>query len=195
MLLIRRTYNFLCKHYPLIIILLTIVFWTFMYVINTNTNRKSPDITEVPSTNIQDIRESLPEASESEAKDITKRIQKTKEESAPTYHYYTRTQEDADKKAQEYAQKQGADKVLKDTKTREIEGTGKETNKKDSIIENNYYALNMERKHNISVGSMYVDHNSYVTASYRNRDVTYTALYGVNNHKVGVGVSVTVAKW
>lgn len=195
MLLIQKAYNFLCKHYPLIIILLTIAFWTFMYVINTNTNKKPPDITEVPSTNIQDIRESLPEASESEAKDITKRIQKTKEESAPTYHYYTRTQEDADKKAQEYAQKQGADKVLKDTKTREIEGTGKETNKKDSIIENNYYALNMERKHNISVGSMYVDHNSYVTASYRNRDVTYTALYGVNNHKVGVGVSVTVAKW
>lgn len=195
MLLIQKTYNFLCKHYPIIIVLLTIVFWTFMYVINTNTNKKPPDITEVPSTNIQDIRESLPEASESEIKDVTKRIQKTKEESAPTYHYYTRSQEDADKKAQEYAQKQGADKVLKDTKTREIEGTGKETNKKDSIIENNYYALNMERKHNISVGSMYVDHNSYVTASYKNRDVTYTALYGVNNHKVGVGVSVTVAKW
>lgn len=193
MLLIQKTYSFLYRHFPIILVFLTVVFWIFMYIINTN--KKPPDITQVPSTNIQDIKESLPEVSESEAKDISKRIQKTKEESAPTYHYYTRNQEDADKKAEEYAKKQGADKVLKNTTTRKIENTKKESEKTDSIIENNYYALNMERKHNIMVGSMYVDHNSYLTASYRNRDVTYTALYGINNHKVGVGVSITIAKW
>lgn len=195
MSLFQRIYCFLCKYFPIIFIILALIFWIFIYTINNNENKKTPEINQVPSTSTQDIREKLPEASESEIRDISKRMQKAKEETAPTYHYYTRTQEDADKKAQEYAQKQGADKVFKNTTTREIESKEKDTKKPDSIIENNYYAVNMERKHNITVGSMYVDHNSYVTASYRNRDVTYTALYGLNNHNVGVGISVTVAKW
>lgn len=195
MLFLQKAYYHLCRYFPIIIVILMVLFWLFIYVLNGE-KRKTPEIIKTPSISTPELREKLPDISEPEVQAITKEIQKTKEEKAPTYHYYTYTQEDADNKAKKYAEKQNADKVVKTTTVKEIEEPSKgNQEEKTTVIENDYYAINMEKKHNVSVGSMYVDHNSYITASYRNRDVTYTALYGMNNHDVGIGVSVTVAKW
>lgn len=199
MLFIQKLYYYLCRYFPVILVAVTVLFWISMYFLNISKEKKDPEITSVPEVTKQELREKLPEATESEIKDIDRRIRETKEEKAPTYHYYTKTQEAADEKAREYAREQKADKIIKTTKVKEIEKPGNnddsKKSQKDTVIENDYYAINMERKHNITLGSTYVDHNSYVTASYRNRDVTYTALYGINNHEVGIGVAVTVAKW
>ena len=160
-----------------------------------------PPVISVPSTDANTIREHSPDLSKKESEEISKSITKAKEK-PPTYRYITSTQEEADKKAQEYAQAQKADKLIKKTEIKENIPEEKdnntnisEENKSDGKIHNDYYAINLEKKHSVSMGMTYVDNQSYVTASYRNRDITYSALYGLNNHKAGVGISVTLAKW
>ena len=64
-----------------------------------------------------------------------------------------------------------------------------------SVIENDYYAINLERKHRVKAGAAMIDNDAYVTVDYQNRDVEYKAYYSPSAKKVGAGVEVTIAKW
>ena len=151
-----------------------------------------PPVTEVESTDAKTLKEKMPDLTSSDARHISKGIERAKEK-APTYHYYTYTQEAADKKAQDYAKLQKADKIIKTTTEKAV--VDAETGKPDKVIENDYYAISLEKKHRIEVGAANIDCTSYVTLGYRNRDVAYTAYYSPTKGSVSAGVSVTVAKW
>lgn len=155
---------------------------------------KAPEIHTVPAISQKALQPYFPNSSKSEVKDIERRIITTKENKAPTHTYITYTQQAADAQAQRYAKQDKADKVIKQTSEKDvIDEKGKPTG--DKIIQNDYYAINMNRKHDIKVGVAVVDDKKYATLSYRNRDIEYGVMHNPDTKKTGVSVAVTVAKW
>ena len=102
------------------------------------------------------------------------------------------TQQEADNKAKEYGNAQKTGKIIKETREFEVKD---DSGNKTSVIENDYYAINLERKHRIKTGAAMIDHDAYVAVGYQNRDVEYKAYYAPPAKKAGVGVEVTIAKW
>lgn len=153
-----------------------------------------PEIIEVPNTTPNQLKVYFPMESQSTLEDMSHQIQRAKEKQAPTYQYYTTTQKAADEKAQQLAKSQKADKVIKNT-TKEpvLDETGKQTS--DSVIRNDYYAINLERKHKVKAGSAVIGGEPYVSIGYQNRDVEYKAYYNPKKQIAGVGIEVTIAKW
>lgn len=155
---------------------------------------QAPEINTVPQITQKNLAPYFPLSTKAEVRDIEHHIIKTRDTQPPTHTYVTYTQEAADAQAQRYAKKEKADKVIKQTSEKDIidekgEPTGQKT------IQNDYYAINMNRKHDIKVGAAAVGGDMYATASYRNRDVQYEAFYSPKTKEVGGAVSLTVAKW
>ena len=154
---------------------------------------RPPSIVTPPSTTAQDLQPYFPNETKSTVKDISRQIEHTVESKAPEYHYYTVTQEAADQQAQDYGKKEHVDKIVKTT--REVESKddkGDPTGQK--IYENDYYGINLERKHKIKVGAIHVDNANYASLTYQNRDIEYS-IYGNQEGVKGGGVNVTIAKW
>lgn len=200
-----------------------LVIGTFFIAKNIYHKEEPVPVVTVPNTSPNTLQQSMPELTTHDAQDLSHQIERAKEQQAPQYHYYTYTQEAADAKAQEYAAAQHADKIVKETQYVPIYVNGQEqqqqkkavtaesvTGKKGEIqltetkteqgeegqiIENNYYAINLNRKHSVEVGIKYVNKDVYAAASYRNRDVRYEVMYSPKTKKWGAGVMVTVAKW
>lgn len=174
-----------------VILLLFLIVFSFMYYKNHKTE---PEIITVPSTNVPDIKSFFPKETNSTIKDLSNQTTRAKKTQAPIYKYYTITQEAADKKAQEYANSQKVDKVVKETRKKEI--IDSDTNLgQNKVIENNYYGINLERKHKIKAGAAIIDNSQYISVSYQNRKMEYTAYANPNDNKYGVGVSYTIAQW
>jgi hypothetical protein len=152
-------------------------------------NERCPEITTVPGTSASQLRVSDPKLSPGDARDISHRIDTVTRTQPPTVQYFTVSQAAADSKAQEIAKADGADKVIKTAKEVPVEGSDK------PVIQNDYYAITMNRKHDIKVGAAVIDSKAYASVSYRNRDVEYTAYYNPATQQGGAGISVTVAKW
>ena len=153
---------------------------------------QAPKITAVSGTSATQLRVSDPKLSPGDARDISHRIDTVVRTQPPTVQYYTISQAAADSKARELAKSDGADKVIKTINEVPIEGAESQAG---NVIQNNYYAIQMQRKHDIKVGAAVIDSKAYATISYRNRDVTYEAYYNPATQKGGAGVAVTVAKW
>lgn len=147
-----------------------------------------PQIIEVPVVTQEAIQEKIPELTENDAKDLTKQIIKAKEEKAPDEHWIAADEETSDKKAQKRVKTDKADKLIKETTVKPIEGTN------ETFVEANYYAINLNRKHEVKLGATVIDGTPYASLGYRNRDIEYTAYYGSNGN-VGAGIAVTIAKW
>lgn len=77
----------------------------------------------------------------------------------------------------------------------ELVNTEQKETPQGQIIENSYYAINLNRKHSIEAGVKYVDKKTYAAVSYRNRDVRYEVMYSPKDRTWGAGVMITVAKW
>lgn len=175
----------------MLVILTSIIF----YLIQVNDNAADNiDIIPVTDTNVSSIEEAMSEVSKKEAQEISDKIIEVKAEKAPEYHYYTSIQEQADIKAREYADEQKADKVMKETSKVDVTGEKGETSSQQ-VIENNYYAINLEKKHSVEVGAAVIDSTAYITAAYRNRNIKYEALYSPNSNKFGINISATIVKW
>lgn len=101
----------------------------------------------------------------------------------PTVVYVTTTQAAADTKAQQMAAKDKANYVLK-------QPTNTATQ-----IQNNYYAIQQERKHKIAVGGADVNSKACAAISYTNRDTTITAYSKDIKGIDGASITYTVAKW
>ncbi len=157
------------------------------------TRHNTPEVVTPPSISEKDLQPYFPMETKATVKDISKQITKAKETRKPDYHYYAPTQKQADEIAQQYAKKTKADKIVKETKEVEVKDeNGKTTS---TVTENNYYGINLERKHKIKAGAAVVDGTPYMSIGYQNRDVEYKAYYSPEKHKGGVGVEVTIAKW
>ena len=172
------------------IILIAICLCVVIYsVVHRVTEPKNVPIHTVTEITPQTIKQVIPGVSNSEAKDISRRIEYVHDNTAPTYHYYTVSQEASDKTAEAYAQAQHADNIVKQTKEVSIPNTDQK------VIENDYYAINMERKHAVAVGTAYINDKAYGTVSYRNRRTTYTGYYNPSTHEGGASISYEVARW
>lgn len=181
--------SYLMVGISVILLLAVIVLGVLLY----RSHNKAPEVVNVPSTTESGLRPYFPNATKSDIKDISHQITRAYEKEAPIYRYYTITQEAADKQAQEYAKKDHADKVVKTTVEKEVKDD--QGNTAGKVIENQYYAVNLNRKHDIKVGAADIDGEAYGSVSYRNRDVEYTGYKTVDSNKYGAGISVTVAKW
>ena len=197
-----------------ILLLLVVVIASALFV-SKHTNDDSlitPPIVSTDNTSVKDLKEFFPMETNSTLKDIGNQIDEAHSNIAPDYKYYTYSQKAADAIAEEYGKEQKADKIIKtttevpisepqkkpDTATSTDNTTNASNNTQkpnDTVIENNYYAISLERKHRISLGAAHIDSENYITTSYRNRDVEYTVFGAPENKTLGVGVSVTVAKW
>ena len=152
-----------------------------------------PSIVTPPSTTTNDLMPYFPKESKDTVKDISHQIERTVETKAPEYHYYTVTQEAADQQAQDYGKKEHVDKIVKTTREVEVKDEkGASTGQK--IYENDYYGINLERKHKIKVGAIHVNDANYASLTYQNRDIEYS-IYGNQEGVKGGGVNVTIAKW
>lgn len=186
------------------------------FLFNNKIEQKTPEVIEVPNTNPNTLNQYIPNNYNMTKNDIdrlSRKIDEVTRYQAPQYHYYTYSEEVADETAQEYAKKDKADFVIKNKeqvkildeaskkdqeKISNIINTKEEEqkkNKQDNIIENNYYAINLERKHSVELGAKYIDNTAYVATSYRNRDVRYEVMYSPDKNKWGAGISYTIAKW
>lgn len=157
----------------------------------TMTHKGTETVTKpvvVTDTTTREVREAMPGANNTTVKDVSRQIERTVERDAPRQEWYTTTQERADAKAEELRARDKGDVLLKETTTKPVD-------EKTNVIENKYYSVSTARKHDIKVGGAAIDGKGYVTAGYRNRDVTYTAYYDPVHHSGGAGVSVVVAKW
>ena len=106
-------------------------------------------------------------------------------------HSITTDEAVADNQAKEIAKDRKADMIIKQTS----EDT-KASNDKIQVQDNNYFLIQQERKHSISVGpSIDVDsHKVDAAISYRNRNVTYTV--ATDGHCVdNVTVQYQIARW
>ena len=186
----ERYKSFIRLAIEVLLVVLVIIMGVVLYKEHT---KKMPEVQPVASTSQKDIRPYFPKATKSDIKDISHQVTRVYEKETPEYRYYTTTVEAADKQAQAYAKQDKADKVLKTTTERVIQNEKGEPS--GSIVENNYYSVNLNRKHDIKVGGAYMDDQAYASISYRNRDVEYTGYKAMDSDNFGAGVSVAVAKW
>ena len=164
----------------------TVILMILLMIVSFYAGRKSvsPKIVEVPSVSTENLKKALPEASGSDVKKIEKEIKTA----VPAYEYFTSDNKEADTIASDLAKDQKADKVIKDSYKLSA------PNNKFDLYENKYYAINLDKKHDIKIGAAYIYNGAYGSVSYRNRDIEYTAYYGGKN-KSGIGISYTIAKW
>ena len=182
--------NFLVTHKKAIGgLVIAVAFIAVSTIAFQSCKKAPPEIVTVPQVTTEELQKAFPGMSQHEAARTEHVIERTVTTQAPTYRYYTATQEQADKRAQELGTKDKADKIVKKTEEKTVEGSDQK------VIENDYYSINLERKHDIKVGAAAVDGTAYGTISYRNRDVECTAYYNPATHQGGAGVAVTVAKW
>lgn len=147
------------------------------------------NITVPAEMTITSLRGGSSEPADNTAKEIEKQIIIAKETTAPTYQYYTTTQEAADDIAKEHAKTQGVDKIVKETEEKTVEGSD------EKVIENDYYAINLEKTHRIKAGATVVNKEAYLTLAYENKAIDYTLFYAPNKKDFGIGTSITLAKW
>ena len=179
-----------CKRIIAIIIMVIIFLTAGSCVLKRD---RTPEIVTPPSITQRDLQTYFPMETKATVKDIEHQVTRAKEKQVPTYHYYAATQEQADKTAQQYAKKDKADKVVKESKEIEVKNEKGET--ASTLTENNYYAISLERKHKIKAGAEVIDGDAYVSVGYQNRDVEYKAYYSPEKKKAGAGIEVTIAKW
>lgn len=159
---------------------------------------KPPEVVKVPDTTVSSLSTAFPHETQSTLKDMNHQIERAKDTQAPQYHFYTYNQEQADHQAQSYAKQQKADKVVKTSVTKQMPDIQNPDGSKtpgQQIVENDYYAINLNRKHDVKAGAAVVDGTSYVEVSYRNRDVELQAFYSPEKQTGGAGIKYTVAKW
>ena len=161
------------QYFPYIVIF--IIAFALSQLISSCGKEKVPPIVEVPKAN-------------SDAKRTERIIERTVERQAPKQQWYSNSQQVADETAQQVGKKDKADKIIKESQEKKVEGSDQ------TITENKYYGIHLERKHKIKLGVANVDHTTYTTLAYQNRSLEYRAYYSTQG-KTGIGVEYTVAQW
>lgn len=192
----QKVFEFIKAHYKLILIAVLVLLACIAVQVYI-AKQYVPPIKEVEQITPETVKEEQLDTghytSDADAKDVSHLINKAQDK-APTVQYFTYMDKDADNKAQQFAKTDKADYVIKQQKDiTPMTKNGTDENK-TNVYQNNYYAVQQERKHDISMGAAAIDNKEYVSATYRNRDVSYTAYYAQDG-KYGAGVSCRIAKW
>lgn len=146
-----------------------------------------PEIVNVPQVTGQEVQKAVPDMSRREVERTTRIIERTTTKEAPVQSWYAVSEPAADSKAQEIAKEQKADKVIKHTEEKQVEGSD------NKVVAANYYGISLERKHRVKAGVAIINNEPYGTIAYQNRDIEYTAYAGHDNY--GAGIQYTIAKW
>lgn len=174
-------------HIVYISIIAILVLGSYLVFQNKLVSRnKIPEVTTIESTMPTDIASGQAVLGKYEGKDDAadvSRLISHAVQQPPTAVYITTTQAAADTKAQQMAKADKADYVLK-------QPTNTATQ-----IQNNYYAIQQERKHKIAIGAADVNSKAYAAVSYTNRDTTITAYSKDMRGIDGASVMYTVVKW
>jgi hypothetical protein len=125
-----------------------------------------------------------------DAADVSNLITKA-QQSTPTAVFYTATQAAADKQAQIMSKTDKADYVLKETKAKDPAAAPSGSEQ----IQNNYYAIQQERKHRLAAGVTAIDGKAYATVAYTNDRLTYELHSKDLKNIDGASVMYTVKKW
>lgn len=162
-------------------------------------SEKAPEVTPVHSTTPTALQEYFPNMSKSDAKDTSRLINHAQQQ-APTYQYFTNTQAAADRQAQAYASRDKADKLIKTTTEKQVIDSATADSKDNGqsapqVIQNNYYAIQQQRKHEVKAGAAVIDQKVYGELSYRNRDIEYSVYCDTSGQHYGAGIQYTIAKW
>ena len=171
-----------------IVAVITVCISCIIYKVSHKEVETQRDPIVVTNTTTREIREAIPAANDTTVKDVSHQIERVTEREAPHQEWYSTDQQSANKKAETFRSRDNGDVLLKETATKPVD-------EKTNIIENKYYSVSTARKHDIQLGGAAIDGDAYITAGYRNRDVTYTAFYDPVKKTGGAGVSVVVAKW
>ena len=199
----RNLFTFCKAHFRLVlelaVIALILIACVFIYVNHKKTAEEIPVITTVYSASDDKLAQDAVldaakannrQVSNNDANDIARLANRSESTEKAYAHSITTDEAVADAQAQHIAKDRKADMVIKQTST-----DAKASNEKINVQDNNYYLINQERKHSVSVGVADVDNEAYVTASYRNRKTEVTAYYNPSTGKTGAGVSYQIARW
>lgn len=129
---------------------------------------------------------------DNDAKSITKQIDSATKNKPAKYEYYTTSDAQADTIAQEYAEKEKADALIKKQDKQEIkDDKGNTTN----VYDNKYYAVTNEKKNRISVGVSHIDSENYATVEYQHSK-TSVEVYSKDCKGIdGVSVKYQIVSW
>ena len=171
-----------------IFILLVVMVLVFQHKLVTKV--ENPPVTEITDTTPASVATGQAAVGKytgaDDAKDVSNLITKAVQ-SGPTAVFYTTTQKAADNEAQTLAKADKADYVLKQTTSTPV--------KSAEQIQNNYYAIQQERKHRMAAGVTAIDGQAYATVSYTNDRLTYELhskdMKGID----GASIMYTVKKW
>ena len=200
----KKLFTFCKTHFHLVIgLLLIALIWVtgiFIYA----SHKKAPEVNPVIHTvysqqNAPMAQDTVLDAAKANSKtistrdanDIARLATRSASSEKPYAHSITTDVAVADTQAKEIAKDHKASMVIKQTSEDK-----QASNDKIQVQDNNYYIIQQERKHAISVGpSVDVDsHKVDAAISYRNRNVTYTVV--TDGHSVdNVTVQYQVARW
>lgn len=199
----KKLFTFVLSHKKLALGLVLMTFIlivsVFIYANKKNSTETVPTIHTVYSAQnapiAQDAVISAAKAngktiSSMDASDIARLANRSASTEKAYAHLITTDEAVADDQAKEIAKDRKADIIIKQTST-----DTKASNDKINVSDNNYYIINQERKHSVSVGAADVDSEAYVTVSYHNRKTELTAYYNPQTGKTGAGVSYQIARW
>ena len=163
------------------------------YKFSQNSNSTPPPVATIENTTPAGVAEGQAAAGKytgkEDAADVSQLIEQAVKKPADVT-FYTSNQKDADKQAQKLAKVDKADYVLKETAVPKS-GVGD----KMSEIQNNYYAIQQERKHRLAAGVTAIDGKAYATVAYTNDRLTYEIHSKDLKQIDGGSILYTVKKW
>ena len=175
------------------IILVLIIGLVLQYKFSQNSNSTPPPVATIENTTPAGVAEGQAAAGKytgkEDAADVSQLIEQAVKKPADVT-FYTSNQKDADKQAQKLAKVDKADYVLKETAVPKS-GVGD----KMSEIQNNYYAIQQERKHRLAAGVTAIDGKAYATVAYTNDRLTYEIHSKDLKQIDGGSILYTVKKW
>ena len=199
----RNLFTFCKAHFRLVIglavIALILIACVFIYVNHKKTAEEIPVITTVYSASddklapyivLDAAKANNRQVSNNDANDIARLANRSESTEKAYAHSITTDEALADNQAQQIAKDRKADLIIKQTSTDK-----QASNDKIQVQDNNFYLVQQERKHSVSVGVADVDNDAYITASYRNRKTEVTGYYNPSTGKTGAGVSYQISRW
>lgn len=169
---------------------IALVIGSSVYFYNKGLKEKSVPIQPILAVTPSNIKAAQLNAgtykSDKDVIEVTKIIEKESKR-APDVQYVTKTQQEADQKAEKLAKKNKSDYVLKETKS------------DSDIINNNFYAIKQEKPNRIGIGVAVIHDDIYATAHYQRNRVRVDAYKSITNHSSkkldGVGASYDLIKF
>ena len=199
----KKLFTFVSNHRELALGLVMVAFMCVvsivLYANHKKTAEEIPVITTVYSATDTPLAQYMVldaakannrQVSNNDASDIARLANRSASTEKPYAHSITTDEAVADNKAKEIAKNRKADLIIKQT------AEDKQTsNDKIQVHDNNYYLVQQERKHAISVGATALNGQTYASVAYTNDRLTYE-IHSKDFKKVdGASVMYTVKKW